>query len=219
MIFLALGFHPERASVRGLVRGLQITTLSLVTVFLILATTTFITTNQLNRQLQVEAIFEESIAANVAEIQELTVVREGNTYRIKAMILDFEGNEITPEEIEQLETEISLVVDGEVIIDAVIIPATHAETGLELWRQTSLLAQSFEAEMAAANIDIASLSIEETDEGFIIQTTLIVYPESDYGQSELADLNDFLSDLVQAPVSIQASLIKGEFIELESSTP
>lgn len=219
LIFLALGFHPTRADVSGLVRGMQVTSLFLVIILVILGTTTFITTTQLNRLQEIETIFTQEVAANAAEAQNINIERDGNNYHVSATILDFEGKYLNPEEISRLETELSQLVGGTVVIDAVIISASRAESGLDSLTRKTSLTQAINEAMQSRSVEIVNLAIEEQETEIIISATLVVYPKSNFNKNDLASLSDKLSSIAGIPVSIQATILNGEYSESEGSMP
>ena len=96
---------------------------------------------------------------------------------------------------------------------------TQAEIGLKSLGKINLLTQFFEEVMDERKVEISSLAVEDSGSGFIIETTLIIYPQSDFEEPDLARFSDELGAVLELPISIRATILHGELTEIEGAIP
>jgi len=213
--FLALGFLPQREEKGELARGLRLAAVSLAAVFVILIIVTVQTVEQQDREQAVAELFEQQVVARVGRVEDLVIEREGNGFILTATIISYTGNQLSPEELGQLEDDIREAVGGPVTLDATILDAERVQSelgGLNTLRQ---LEQLFAEAANAADAEVIDVQATELADGFLVEATLIaaVRPLS---EETLGEIQGQLEDSVNDSVRLTILAVAGNRIELPS---
>jgi uncharacterized hydrophobic protein (TIGR00271 family) len=212
LTFLALGFHPERAERGELIRGLKISVGSLVVISVVLAAATIVTMAADQRWVKVESVFNQEMIAQAVRVEGTTITRSGHGYHIESTVLEYEDSELTPEEIAQVESELSEAVGGPVTVDLTVITASRAElAGADLHRQVEIL---FEEEMAKHSGEVVKLDVEQQGDEFLLRAGVIAYQDHTLDESVLEDVRRTIEETVDAAVRIQAIFLSGREVEI-----
>ncbi len=106
VIFLALNFQPARMAMGELRKNLRLTLFSLLGISAILLVITAITVRQANMQNELDTIFNSAIVSNAARVQTTDVRREGGTYIVDAVILNYVDSHLTANALIAVEQEL-----------------------------------------------------------------------------------------------------------------
>ncbi len=216
-IFLALGFQPARAERGELLRGLKVTLVSLGVVALILTVATVGTVRQLNRQASVERIFRNELVARSALVEELTITRDKEGFIIDGIIIDIVGNTLPSWVITQIERELEAAVGGPVTIQAIVIPGQ--QQSYEAFDQRRRLGDLFTGEMARRAAQVERIVVERTETGFVIEAGLMTFDETQLTQTVLTDIQETLSERMDAPVTIRTTIVPAFQLDAEAPDP
>jgi uncharacterized hydrophobic protein (TIGR00271 family) len=217
VMFLALGFHPARTREKELERGLRASAISLGIVSIILAVATITTVNQTNRLNRVAEVLNEELVAQAAQVQNMSIRRDRGSFLIEAIIINFVEDLLTPEQFVELEQDLTQAAGGPVTVDAVVLPG--AQTGIEGLDRQRLLEQAFEKEVEARSAEVGEVSAKESEDGFTITATVITFEDDELSAEEMAGIQRELSQQVEAPVAIEATILSGRRAELEALAP
>ena len=91
-----------------------------------------------------------------------------------------------------------------------------ARTDMEGLDRQRLLAQAFEKAVEARSADVGEFTVEESDGGFNITATIITFEDDEFTSKEMAVIQGELSQMVEAPVAIQATFLLGRRAEFEA---
>ena len=217
--FLALGFHPARAETGELVRGLKVTLISLGIILVILVSTTVVTVVNSNRKEMVEQIFTSEMVSRAADVRELSIERTKDGFIITATIIDIEGNQLSDKELSKVEQELSDALDGEpVIINATIIPGVRSELNKN-FATIRQIQDLFKTEMAQYNAQAITVEVKQTDNGYNVDTSVITLGDKPITQSDMANIQQSMTDSLRAPISIRTTIIPGNQINVIAPTP
>jgi uncharacterized hydrophobic protein (TIGR00271 family) len=212
LTFLALGFHPGRGERGELIRGLQISVVSLGVIFVVLAVVTIGAMSADRRRVEVASVFNQQMTALAARVEDTTITKSGNGYHIETTVLDYEDSELTPEEIAQIENELSEAVDGPVTVAMTVIDAYRAKlAGADQRRQVEVL---FAEEMAKYSGEVVQLDVEQVEDGFVLRAGVIAYQDHTLDEQVLEDIRKTIKGAVVAEVTIQAVFLSGREVEI-----
>jgi uncharacterized membrane protein len=212
--FLALGFQPERGEKGELQRGLRLAAISLGAVFVILIIVTVRMVEQQDREQAVVELFEQQVVAEVGRVEELAIEREGKGFVLTATIISYSGNQLSSEELGQLEDDISEAVGGPVTLDATFIAAERLQTvlgGLDTLRR---LEQVFKEAAAAEDWDVIEVLASELVDGFRVEATVIVISARPLSEQDLSEIQDQLIEAVDDSVDLHVLSLSGSKMEL-----
>ena len=212
--FLALGFQPERGEKGELQRGLRLAAISLGAVFVVLVIVTVRTVEQQDREQAVVELFEQQVVAEVGRVEDLVIEREGKGFLLTATIISFSGQQLSAEELGQLEDDISDAVGGPVTLDATILDAEHLQTGLGGLDTLRSLEQVFEEAAAAEDWDVIEVQASELVDGFLVEATVIVASVQPLSEEGLRELQDQLAEAVDDSVDLRVLSLPGNMNEL-----
>ncbi len=129
VIFLLLGFRPTRAD-RG--RYMQRYILFAVFMLLILAIplgfASYNLSNELDRKQNVETVFTRILAAESADVEDLAIQQRGDGYLVTGTVYAYQ--QLTPEEIAEIQYELSAGIGAPITIRVRIIPARLEQINL-----------------------------------------------------------------------------------------
>ena len=212
--FLALGFQPERGEKGELQRGLRLAAISLGAVFVVLVIVTVRTVEQQDREQAVVELFEQQVVAEVGRVEDLVIEREGKGFLLTATIISFSGQQLSAEELGQLEDDISDAVGGPVTLDATILDAEHLQTGLGGLDTLRSLEQVFEEAAAAEDWDVIEVQASELVDGFLVEATVIVASVQPLSEEGLREIQDQLAEAVDDSVDLRVLSLPGNMNEL-----
>lgn len=218
IIFLTLGFHPTKPDRSELVRGLQITALTLLLVFAVLGYTTVLTVRQLSREQRLRTLFNQAVVSEFTQIESLEIVPDGKGFILSAKIINFEENQLTFEEITELEEALSQAAGGPIRIQATMVEASMMDLALSDWGRQLLLGRVFREKIEAYSARLVDLDVD-FEGSYRIEAAVIVFEDSELDGEVLGDIQEELSVLVGAPVTIRATLLGGQQVELEALAP
>jgi uncharacterized membrane protein len=211
---LAVGFHPGRSRQKELERGLRASVVSLGIVAVILAVATITAVNQTNRLNRVAEVLDQELVAQAAQVQDMNISRDRGGFIIEAIIVNFVENLLTSEQLVELEQDLAEAAGGPVTLDAVMLPGSR--TDVEGFDRQRVLAQAFEEAVEARGAEVQVISVDESEDGFTLTATIVYFEEDELTSEEMADIQAELSQLVEAPVAIQATFLQGRRAELEA---
>jgi len=211
--FLALGFHPTRTDRRELMRGLRVTFISLGVVAVILLVTTVATVRSLNRQVKIDALFENEIVSRSSYVLEKTITRENGRTVISAIIVDILGNQLTPAQISQIADELTDIAGGPVSIDAIVIPGYTSDFEDQPQRQRLHALFAVQIQQLNGQIDWSEVTGNSAD-GFTIFARIIAL-EDEIGPAEIENIQNTLTDVIESAVTIKATILAGQRIIVE----
>jgi uncharacterized hydrophobic protein (TIGR00271 family) len=218
IIFLLLGFHPTRAERGELLRGLKITLFSLGVVTVILAVMTYFTVTSLNRRLRVEQVFNNEIIKLSAEVIETTITRTRDGFLIEASSVNFDDSFVSPQQIQVLEAALREAVGQPVEVN--LLSVTGSRSTLEGADQRIRLEILFKGKMVEYNAETQTIGIEgNTEEGYVITAVVISFDDAPLTRQEMLEIQESLSQTMEAPVTIRSSIISGQKINLEGISP
>ena len=79
-----------------------------------------------------------------------------------------------------------------------------------------VLAQSFEEAIEARGAEVQVVRFDESEDGFTLTATIIYFEGNELTSEEMADIQQELSQMAEAPVAIQATFLLGRRAELEA---
>ncbi len=215
--FLALGFHPTRSERGELMRGLQVTVVSLGIIAIILGFTTIFTMIETNRQNSVEQIFNHEIVARAAEVREMTIERHGNGFIIQATIIDIVESQLTPAELTRIEEELTKAVGAPVDVQATILFGTRQDvTGADDRRR---LENIFKGKMVELGAQVEFIKIEEDKGRFAVTATVLVFEQGQISQTDMTAIQENLSEIMETPVSIQTTVLFAQRVNAVAPVP
>ncbi|MCA9952545.1 MAG: DUF389 domain-containing protein [Anaerolineales bacterium] len=222
LTFLALGFQPQRDERNRLTRGLKVTAVALIFISIILVITTVITVRQLNQEKNVAAIFTSEIVARAADVEDIQISRQGNSYTITALVLNYDNSTLTTSEIEEIQTELDQAVGGPVQVFMTILPATRGD--LDNSDNLIQLNETFQKAVKEQNAVIESYTPSKQGDHYLINATLITENTDSFSDAVLLKLQTELSESIQAPVALQIVVLEGlpknlQAVPLPTSTP
>ena len=217
LVFLALGFHPAPTERGELLRGLKVTLASLAVVSLILAVSTIVSVVQINRQIRVEQVFTDQIAGRTAELVKSTIVREGNHFRIDAVVISLGENLITPQEAREIEAELEKAVGGPVDVNLTVL--TGSQTELEGMDRRLQLRNLFRGEVVQLGGLANTVTVSVVENGYRIDATIISYQEEPITYDDMTAVQENLSETMEAPVAIRSTILPGQLLRVDAPTP
>ena len=220
IVFLLLGFHPTRAERGELLRGLKITLFSLGVVTSILAVMTFITVTNLNRRLRVEQVFNHETLKRSLEVVDATITRTRDGFLVEASAINYDDSFLTPRQIQSLEAALLEAVGEPVEVN--LVSVSGSRSALEGADQRTRLEILFKGKMVEYNAETQTIDVEESgDGGYVITTIVVSFEDSPLTRDEMLEIQESLSQTMEAPVNIRSTIVFGQKINLEevSSTP
>ena len=165
-------------------------------------------------------IFNNEVVARAFKVREFTIERDrkNNGFVIKATFIDDPKQQLTTPQVAQLEEQLTKAVGGPITIDAPVITGVKEEytEGIDRLRQLEIL---FERRIAQLGGQLIELEIKKVEAGFTIAAAVVAL-EDEILSSELLQIQEELSETMEAPVSIRATLLSGTRINLEpTATP
>lgn len=131
VVFLLLGFRPQRAERRQqLRRGLVVSILSLLLISIPLGFVSSASVRQIDRQQRVEAVLDEEISGEFAQVADVAIERQGQGFVINATVYAFA--ELDPEKIGAIQRRLIAEVGAPVTLRATVLRATRTEAGANL---------------------------------------------------------------------------------------
>jgi uncharacterized hydrophobic protein (TIGR00271 family) len=126
IVFLLLGFRPTQAE-RGqrLQRGMLLSLVIILIIAIPLGYTTYNFQRQLERQGIVETVLEDELTKESAEVENVTITPDGDGFLISGTIFAYE--DLTMEELSQIQTSLSEAVGAPVKIRARVVQAALVE--------------------------------------------------------------------------------------------
>jgi uncharacterized hydrophobic protein (TIGR00271 family) len=222
IVFLALGFQPRRAQRGELLRGLQITVVSLLGIGVVLAIATVVTVRQINLEQAVTAVFESQIASKAGHVETLSIVPDKDGFKMDALVLNYAGQTLTSEEIVQLEQQLVQAANGPITLDATTLDAERAVIAIEGLGASRDVQESFRRAVVALSTQPIDIAVRESGTGYTIQSTLIAFDMESLNDDALAEIQQDLSEQFGAPITIRTTILPGRRAELlsnESTTP
>jgi uncharacterized membrane protein len=217
LTFLALGFHPPRAERSELMRGLRVTVVSLILVSLILLSATVTSVKQLNRQHKVEEIFKQQMVAQTAEVLETTISRDGEGFDIEATVIGYEGIEMTPAQMEELEQELSEAVDGPVTVNIVVVSGSKGKLDeAEVVRSLELV---LEEEVTNRSGKLLEFHVKKRIDDILTSATIIALDGDQFTRTALTEIQNALSEEALMPVTLDATVLQARQENLQAPTP
>jgi uncharacterized hydrophobic protein (TIGR00271 family) len=217
IVFLLLGFHPAPGEKGELVRGLKVTLVLLGIITLVLAGSTYVAVTELNRRIRVEAVFNQTVIKRSAEVIELNIARSNNTYVIDAKILNYPQNELSPQQLQKLENDLVAAVAGPVEVKIASIEASIGE--LEGADQNQQLVNLFNDKMVEYGATTQSVSVQQQNGAFTINAIVISYPDTFVTRTDMLEVQESLSQTMEAPVTIRSTIVPGQQINLQALSP
>ncbi len=214
VVFLALGFYPQRSNRSELLRTLRITLISLVAVTAILGISTVATVNQANREHRVNEAFSQFVAEYDIEILDFEMQRKENMYVIKTTIVENGEREISPEDVTALQNELKSAVNGEVSIDATVLSAMHLDTKF-ITQENTQQYLSILHQLQLQQYDFSDVSIVEEEGVIVIEANVITNQSVQDLQTSLLTLKTRLESDTSKPVEFHLNVIAGEVITIE----
>jgi len=212
--FLALGFLPAREEKGELRRGLRLAAISLVAVFVILVIVTVRTVEQQDREDAVVQLFEQRVVAKVGRVEELVIEREGKGFLLTATIISYSGNQLSSEELGQLEDDLTAAIGGPVTLDATILDAERVQTALGGLEPLRRLEQVFEEAAAEADWEVIDVQANELVDGFRVEATVIVIGVRPISEQDLSKIQNQLIEAVDDSIDLRILSLPGTKIEL-----
>ncbi len=216
IIFVALGFHPERTERQDVLRRLRFTIGSLGVVFLVLLYSSGVTLSQINRQIRIEDIFADMMFARSAEVRDMTIERVHHGFRMHATVIAYEDHRLTPDQLTQLQTDLSTAVGAPVKINATIIQGSRKS--LDRVTRESRAAELFASLVAPDQAQVEQIVIRSAANRFNLAMTVVVFGDNAIIAEILATMQAQLSEEFGAPVAIDATIISGQRSKLAIPT-
>ncbi len=214
VVFLGLGFYPQRTNRAELIRTLRITLISLVAVTAILGISTVATVNQANRQQKVSEAFNQFVAEYDIEILDFDIQRKQDTYVITTTIVENGDLEIYPEDVTALQDELEQAVNGNVSIDATVLTAMHLDTKF-ITQENTQEYLSIMQQLQSQAYDFSDVSIVEENGVIVISANVITDQSVQDLQTSLQTLKTQLESNMSKSVEFHLNVIAGEVITLE----
>ena len=208
VIFLALGFQPARTAKGELLKNLRITLLSLFGISAILIVITAITVRQASIQNELDRIFNSAIVNQAARVQTTDVRREGGTYIVDAVILNYVDSHLTTNELIAVEQELEEAAGGPVTINATIIDAERSTRSTDDFFTFARIENRLEELLEAEGVIVIDPVAKKDGDGFLLQVTYINLTNITEGVIDRVRLQ--LEDEFDAPISIQSIILEGE---------
>jgi uncharacterized hydrophobic protein (TIGR00271 family) len=222
LIFLGMGFSSMKANRGELIRGLQVTTILLVLVLALLGYTTIVTVRQLNREQRVKALFTESMVAKQLQVDSLEVTPKGAGFILNAKVISFEQDQLTFDDVKNLEQELSSDIGGPIAVYATVLSASRVELNHGVLSQETMLAQAFRQDVEARSARVVDLNVTKTDAGYKLEAALVLVDNSQLDAKIVDEIQARLSQLAGAEVAVQAVFLSGNAVEaggVASPTP
>ena len=214
VVFLGLGFYPQRTNRAELMRTIRITLISLVAVTAILGVSTVATVNQANRQQKVSEAFNQFVAEYDIEILDFEMQRKQDTYVITTTIVENGDLEIYPDDVTALQEELEKAVNGDVSIDATVLTAMHLDTKF-ITQENTQEYLSIMQQLQYQQYDFSDVSIVEEEGAIVISANVITNQSAEDLQTSLQTLKTQLEADTSKPVEFHLNVIAGEVITLE----
>jgi uncharacterized hydrophobic protein (TIGR00271 family) len=209
VVFLLLGFQPDRKDRTELVRGLQIAIFSVLLVAIVLGFTTIVSVRNLNQQVDIENSFRQEIIGRAAQVESFQIQRQNKQYVIDATILNYRNSSLTPEDIQKLEQNLSKIVGEPVQINATVLDAYRLNLDLRSFEDQQLLNQSFNEAISKLHAEASNVTVTNNGDGYQIEATIIVFQDAAGMETQLQTIQRDLTDQVGAPITINAVIISG----------
>ena len=214
VVFLALGFYPQRTNRIELMRTLRITLISLVAVTAILAVSTVATVNQANREQRVNEAFNQFVQEYDIEILDFEIQRTRENYVIETTIIEKGEREISPEDMATLQNQLEEAVNGDVSVDATVLSAMHLDTKF-INQENAHAYLGVMEQLQNELLDFSDVKIVDENELLVIRANVISSTSSEDLQRYLGDLKDRLEADIGKPVKFEINLIAGETVLVE----
>ncbi len=171
IVFLSLGFYPRGVGGRELWKRLRIPIISLAVISVILAVATVSTVRDANRRAEVERILIEDVNNANAEVQSLTIERNGRQYTVNVVLVVAHGYDIDPEDVEEIEEQLKQAVGADTRITATILRGDYyTESSYLLYQE--LEAALLESVAAQGGV-VHTLDVNEQAREVLVIATVI----------------------------------------------
>jgi uncharacterized hydrophobic protein (TIGR00271 family) len=128
VIFFILGFRPLRVQIGGQVRrGILVILASLLVLAIPLSWASLSSGYQIERQSQVQFALKEAMQSDAAQVEDVSVERQGDGFLVSATIYAFD--DLSSAEIETVRRELSEAMGAPVNVRFKVVPAALVETG------------------------------------------------------------------------------------------
>jgi hypothetical protein len=144
------------------------------------------------------------------------VDRRRGKYFVQATVFAYAEEQLSSQEIDHLQAELSRAVGGPVEVNLTVIPAY----GSDLVRAADLraLEEFLQAAVNEADVSIAELVAEQRPDDVYVFATLVTYAESSLSQSLLTEWQTEMTELAGRPVVLDVTAIEGQRGNYESTS-
>ena len=218
-IFLALGISPSHSERKELLRGIRVTGILLIFVFLTLGYLTVQNIQEQREEAIIREIFYSETYSHAIQVTELDIEHIGNQVIISVTLLDLQGNQLTTNQITSLKNAIDVAIGSNVTFRITTLPATYNITNLTNVERESQLTDAFIIEIQKHPVQIISAESHYLDyrRGFIVNAEIYaIYPNT-LSDSLLARTQARLSERMGLPVSFNLKILQGEQIKLQAT--
>ncbi len=215
LTFIALGFFPERENRNEVFKGLRITVILLAIVAGILIVATISTSRQLALIKTVEQVLDDGLE-DAAEVDVISVRRQGDYYLITADILSYENVDVTAAQLQRTEDELTRALEAPVQLTATVISGYSGD--INDLDKLLLINDMFTTAVTELNADIAWLDVGRTDNGYLISTVIILYEDSLLTEAHLHIIQLEISTEIRSEVTTDATFIHGTRAKLDPVT-
>ncbi len=198
-----------------MVRTLRTTVISLALITAVLLVATWITVVQERTRGKVEETFSSLINDRIAQIVDLRVERQRNRHFIAATVIAYPNARLDADDLDTLEEDLEDAVGSPVDISITVIPARHDD--LVNIHKRALLTDLLEEAMIGQGAEIQSSRVTFAAGQYRVHADMLVYDDHTLSEEFMDELSVSLSKAVDAPVSLDATLLQA--VRLESSTP
>ena len=206
-----------RAERGELFRGLKVTLVSLGIVTLVLGTSTAATLINLNRNLRVEEVFENEILKRSAEVVSTNITNRRGIFIIDATVVSYAASVLSPAQITQLQEALEEAVGGPVQVNITALPGYRTQLeGLEIQRRIEILFTGMVVELGG---HVNSVAVEKSRDVYVI-TSIVIGPQDEpITRTQLAEMQEEISNTLGVPVSIRATIVPGQQIPVVVLAP
>ncbi|NOR90125.1 MAG: TIGR00341 family protein [Anaerolineales bacterium] len=208
VIFLALNFQPARMAMGELRKNLRLTLFSLLGISAILLVITAITVRQANMQNELDTIFNSAIVSNAAGVQTTDVRREGGTYIVDAVILNYVDSHLTANALIAVEQELEEAAGGPVTINATIIDAERSTHSTDEFFTFARIENRLQELLEGEGVIVIDPVARKDGDDFLLRVTYINL--TDISDEDVDLIRVQLEDEFSTPVIIESVILEGE---------